>query len=259
MVPTHNTLVRHVFVAAVCCAAIGSAHAATATASAGTPFVLSGSTYSLTGSDTLAFSAAKISNDSLGHISNVAIAPAVYDAVLGTFSSAISQVTLDNATGTIQGFSAPGGFTETGAAQAGLLTGGALSVSNMSYDAATKTIYADVHGIGTVAGDLGTINQMAVFKVTTAAGTTSIAGPGTYTTTLSGLFATTTALNYVSQSFGFTSFTTGVVQGLDFGTVTANLSVVKASPVPESSTWLQMAMGLISLIMTLRRKMAVQS
>lgn len=225
-----------------------SAQAASVTVNTGQVFGLNGSYYSVTATGAMAYSSAKIGNDNLGGIVNTAIAPVAYDSLKGISSSPVGSFTMDSATGVIQSSTSPGGMYQV-AKKNGLMTGGNLSVTNMTYNAASKTLYADVHGVSLVSGDLGSVQQMAFFTVDSATGFSAITGPGSFTSKLSGLRLTSTSLDYITRSLGLGGLAASVTKGTDFGVMTTTWNVSKAAvpAVPEPQTWALMGLGLVAV------------
>ncbi|KGM40717.1 hypothetical protein JY96_13500 [Aquabacterium sp. NJ1] len=225
---------------------IASAQAAPITVNANETFSLNGNYYAMSGSAVLAYSGAKIGNDNIAGIVNSAIAPATYDSFLGTSTAAITNGTFDNASGAILQVQGAGGGRQV-AVKNGLMTGGTLDVTDMSYNSATKTLYANVHGVGNVAGDLGTVNQMAFFTVNYVTGSTLITGAGSFSTRLSGLYLTSTAMDYITKALGLGSLAANLTKGTDFGVMTSTWNVSKAAaPIPEPSALKLMVLGLLA-------------
>lgn len=217
---------------------------------------MNGAWYSFQGTSIFTNSAAKVGNDSAGGIANTVIAPSTYNTTTNASTSAITEMVVDQAAGTLI-TKGHGGMHQV-AARNGLMTGGFLDVTDMYYDPTKKQMFADVHGVGKVAGDQG-FKNIAFFDVKTTKGLLSaIPGVGTYTTSFSGLTLTTGAMDYITKSLGLGGLAASVTKGTDFGVMTSSITVSKAlaPAVPEASTYAMMGLGLFGMAFMRRQRQA---
>ncbi|MDO9236886.1 MAG: PEP-CTERM sorting domain-containing protein [Aquabacterium sp.] len=238
------------------CMVAATAHAAPVIQTPGTPFEMNGAWYTYQGTSTLTYSATKVGNDGLGGIVNTVIAPATYNTVTHANTAAITEMVVDQAAGTLIAKTMGGMHQE--AVRNGLMTGGFLDVSNLYFDSTKNQLIADVHGVGKVAGDQG-YKSMAFFDVRSTQGlVASIPGAGTYKATLSGLYLTNGAMDYITKSLGLGGLAASITKGTDFGVVTSSFTVSKAlaPAVPEASTYAMMGLGLFGLAFMRRQRKA---
>lgn len=235
----------------------GMVQAASVVANANEVFSLKGSNYLFTGTSTFAYSDSKLANDATGGVVTSALTGTVFNAIDGESTSPETKLTLDSGTGAILTAAISGGEHQV-AKLNGLMTGGTLDVKNLTWNATTKTLYADVQGTGLKLGDIGAKSQLDFFTVKTVTGSSIINGAGTFTTMLSGIYLTTNGIDYITKSLGLGSLAALVTKGTDFGTITSTFTV-KAAPaaaaVPEASSAAMLALGMAGLTLTARRRM----
>jgi hypothetical protein len=251
-----RTQALNIGLGAIILAMAGMAQAASVVANASEVFSLKGSNYLFTGTSTFSYSDSKLANDATGGVVTSALAGTLFDALDGVSTSPETKLTLDSGTGAILLAATTGGERQV-AKKNGLMTGGTLDVKNLTWNATTKTLYADVQGTGLVLGDIGARSQLDFFTVKTVTGSSIINGAGTFSSTLSGIYLTTNGIDYITKSLGLGSLAALVTKGTDFGTITSTFTV-KAAPaaaVPEASSAAMLALGITGLTLAARRRM----
>lgn len=191
----------------------------------------------------------------------------------------VTGVTLDSSNDIVSIDSNGGNFQS--APKSGASNGGLLTVNNLSYDAASNQIYADISGANLAGTYTLATTREAVFTVgnlaystdggatyTTITDPTTFAlpGPGTYTILASSLFTVggpsgTVATQFIN-SLGLKTIGLSTFQGIDtpnspvwgndgLGSLTTTMTF---TPVPEASTYLSFALGLMALLPLARRR-----
>lgn len=214
--------------------------------------------YGLTfiGSGTLTFSAELTSALDAGKVS---VSP--FGAAVGTIlkdsdglysqvsvSAPLTSLTIDTSTNRVVGATTAGGLTQVVPVLKSVSSGGSLTVTDLNVDLANKRVYATLIG----GNGVGTLTNFYLWDIGSITGSTAISGPGTFSTTLSGLSITAGGFNKFSQSLGLLSLGKSALSGVtDFGTIT---SVIGTPPlIPEPSTYALMGLGLMGVALAARR------
>jgi len=260
-------------VAAVAFVAAGVASAAPVTVTASDTF----NGLKATGAGALSFSAAL-----LGALDTGKIAVAGYGAATATVtkdsdgfytsagaSAPITSLTIESTTGQVLSAATTGGATQTAVALKSVSTGGSLTVTDLNVDLANKKVFATIiggNGVGTLTNFylwdiMGTPSYdpdgtfISYDPSTAIVGPTTVAGAGTYTTTLNGLRITADGFTQFSKSLGLLSLGKSALSGVaDFGTITSTIVATNAAVIPEPSTYALMGLGLVGMSLVARRR-----
>jgi len=246
-------------VAALAFTAVGAAHA--------DPLVVKNGGATFQGSGTLTFSA-----DLLGALDTGKISAANYGAVTSVItkdsdgyytnisaSAPMQTLTLDDTSLQVLGVGTKGGLTLTAPVLKSVSSGGSLTVTDITADLTTKTIYATIIG----ANGVGTITNFALWNFSTLVGPTQYTGPGTYTDDISGLSLTTDGFNKFSTALGLLSLGKAAMTSItDYGTIHSVITTTlvldggTTPTVPEPTTYALMGLGLVGIAFARRRKAA---
>lgn len=242
---------------------IATALLTTLGAQAATVTVASGGSYKglqLTGVDTLSFS-----TDLLGALDTgkVVLSPVngatgvVEKDVDGFYTRAditakLKSFDLNDSTNRILNAYSVGGSNQSQPALKSVSSGGFVTIGDLWVDRTAKV----VHGTLTGGNGVGTINDLIIWNIANIQGDVAITAPGTYTTTYTGLSATTGAFDAISKSLGLLTLGKSALAGVsDFGTITSTLTVTAVTPaVPEPATYAMMGLGMIGMAIVARRR-----
>jgi len=229
--------------------AAGASHADT---------ILAGQTWNgltFSGNATLSFSADLLGALDTGKIALANFGAATANVVKDTdgfyvSAAATAPITsLDINAMNVTAVSTTGGMTMTAPVVKSVSSGGSLTVTDLSADLSTKTIYATIIG----GNGVGTLTHFALWNYASLAGGTAVQGAGTYNNSISGLSLTANGSSVFSQSLGLLNLGKAALAGItDYGTISSTI----IASVPEPSTYALMGLGLVGVAVTKRRRKA---
>lgn len=248
------------------CAALtltGPAHAeiAKVTWTSGCDFVsgfTSSSGCDVQGSLALNLSPAAITLFNSAAVQASGVSPGVVTASSSALNVDLSLISLsgvyDTSTAllTISKIRGDGGVVLSTAGDGFASTGGALTLSRFAVDLVNQTIYADVQG----SHGVSLMKQMPAWHYAEMVGPASlgfVVGITSGHNVFAGLTVTDQALDVFSQALGLTDAgRLALTYVTDFGSISSSFAIPVDGPllpsVPESSTWLLMALGLVALV-----------
>lgn len=228
--------------------AAGASHAET---------ILAGQTWNnlnFSGDATLSFSADLLGALDTGKIALAQFGNATANVVKDTdgfYTSASATapiISLDINANNVTAVATTGGMTMTAPVVKSVSSGGSLTVTDLSADLSTKTIFATIIG----GNGVGTLTHFALWKYDSLSGSTEVNGPDTYKNTISGLSLTSNGFTVFSRSLGLLSLGKAALNGItDYGTISSTIVAV-----PEPSTYALMGLGLLGMAATKRRRKA---
>lgn len=164
-----------------------------------------------------------------------------------TASAPITQLSVDTSNGEVVDSLTSGGATQTSPALKSVSSGGSVTVTDLDVDLTNKRVYATVIG----ANGVGTLSHFYLWDVASIDGPTKVGGPGTYTTTFSGLSITQSGFDTFTKALGLLNLGKSALLGVtSFGTITSTLTV---TAVPEPSTYMLAGLGLAGICLATRR------
>lgn len=155
----------------------------------------------------------------------------------------------------VQQVSTAGGATQTTIKNGATDGLGFLSISNLKVDLLTKKVFADISG-GNGVGDIQGYHLWTYTALTggsTSLDLSPLGGEITVTNTLSGLFASTAAMNLIDQALNLNAIGRSSLNtvndptkggGAGFGTIVSEIHV---ATVPEPEACAQLGVGLVGL------------
>lgn len=211
-----------------------------------------------TGSGTLTFSADLTSALGAGKVSVSSFGAAVGSILKDSnglysqisVSAPLTSLTIDTSTNQVVGAATAGGVTQVVPVFKSVSSGGSLTVTDLDVDLANKRVYATLIG----GNGVGTLTNFYLWNIGSITGSTAISGPGTFSTTLSGLSITAEGVNKFSQSLGLLSLGKSALSGVtDFGTITSVIGTTPPPFIPEPNTYALMGLGLMGVALAARR------
>lgn len=167
----------------------------------------------------------------------------------------LSRFSIDTVSSQVLGVGSKGGLTLSVDAKKSVSIGGTMTVTDLSADLNTHTIFATIIG----ANNVGTVTNVPLWTFSELiTGTTLYSGPGEYNNTLSGLVLTTEGYDKFVKSLGLLGSAKSALKGLeDFGTIESHIDAhMVLSTVPEPATYILMGLGLMGMGFVSRRQSA---
>ncbi len=202
----------------------------------------------------------------------VEVVPAIVDGyrTLHVQGLTATSVRRDDSTDTFLGASLLGSFNLSAIRQAGLASGGTVSISDLKVDIATQRITADISGsrlaFNAEPAESFTLSDVALWSFAQTTGPSpfdpaslmAVNDASLAVFTLSGLTLTSDGLAALTRGLGLRPTGVTMLGAQDWGSLEVDLHYGAVGPltvpsVPEPSSWAMMGAGLSGLLLARRR------
>lgn len=173
----------------------------------------------------------------------------------------VASAAFDTVTSQITSVSTTGGVQFTASRLPGTLTGGTASISNLRFDLVNKTVAADLAGVKSAVGTNPSINYnvgpTTLWTFANVVAGSEAIDPTTFalSLTFSDLSISTTGYDFLKGSLGLGAMGLNDLSNVsNYGSIQTRL--VFSTAVPEPSTYALLGVGLVGLLVGLRRRVA---